>query len=421
MIWSLWNTRWFMPMVAYNDDNYNFLSKNPLFEGFSEYQLQHILPLIEEISFPSNHLIIEENEISDNLYIVKHGKLIVEKWDAEIEVVQKLATLGVNAIVGELSILDDAPRSASVKTLEPTTVLVLAVHKLRDLSKEETTYTKIVDRLSELANEAKILVADSAIYPQLIQNIAKNLGKRLRNTNDSVIESLRKELRHERARAVMGKLIITVIVILSVYIVVLKLLEEMHYKFFNSTIVSAPLIAVFGVIVFFAIKKTGYPLRYYGLTLRGWRASVKEAIPITLVMLILMVGFKWLLIHTTKEYSAHPIFEFKIANHSVSRLTTVLAIGTYLLFVPLQELIVRGALQSSFQELLLSEHKIIMSILLSNLLFSVTHFHISIVVGLSVFLPGLFWGWMYSRHRTLVGVSLSHQIFGIWALSIVGL
>jgi len=103
------------------------------------------------------------------------------------------------------------------------------------------------------------------------------------------------------------------------------------------------------------------------------------------------------------------------------QISTLVFISLYLLFVPLQEFIVRGVLQGSFQEFMQGRYKIFWSIVLSNLLFSITHLHISLLTTFIVFIPGLFWGWLYSRHRTLVGVIASHLIIGIWALCIVGI
>jgi len=37
---------------------------------------------------------------------------------------------------------------------------------------------------------------------------------------------------------------------------------------------------------------------------------------------------------------------------------------------------------------------------------------ISGILGVIVFLPGLFWGWLYSRHNSLLGVSISHLLIG---------
>lgn len=136
---------------------------------------------------------------------------------------------------------------------------------------------------------------------------------------------------------------------------------------------------------------------------------------------MLITLYKWLLTHISPEYIGHPVFEFNVgAKHFSHPYLVMLAmLLDYVLFVPLQELMVRGTLQGPLQELLISPHKVLWAVLVSNLIFSTTHFHISLGIGLVVYLPGLFWGWLYARHRTLVGVTLSHQLLGIWALFVV--
>jgi membrane protease YdiL (CAAX protease family) len=34
--------------------------------------------------------------------------------------------------------------------------------------------------------------------------------------------------------------------------------------------------------------------------------------------------------------------------------------------------------------------------------------------------PGLFWGWMFARQRSIVGVTVSHIVVGLWANFLVG-
>jgi membrane protease YdiL (CAAX protease family) len=56
-----------------------------------------------------------------------------------------------------------------------------------------------------------------------------------------------------------------------------------------------------------------------------------------------------------------------------------------------------------------------LAIVLSNLLFSITHLRISLSLAIFVFFVGCVWGWLYSRHQTIVGISVSHMILGIWS------
>jgi membrane protease YdiL (CAAX protease family) len=123
------------------------------------------------------------------------------------------------------------------------------------------------------------------------------------------------------------------------------------------------------------------------------------------------------------DYAHRPLFEFSfnLTSQTDSFEVKFLVISLYLVCVPIQELVVRGALQSTMQEVLVGRYNTFWAIILSNLLFSDVHTYISIGFGLLVFLPGLFWGWLYSRHRNLIGVSVSHIIVGAWAIFVVGL
>jgi hypothetical protein len=82
-------------------------------------------------------------------------------------------------------------------------------------------------------------------------------------------------------------------------------------------------------------------------------------------------------------------------------------------------MVARSGMQSSFMMFLRSRHKVALSIFMSTLLFSATHLHLSAMFAALAFPVGLFWGWMYSRHRTLVGVTFSHLVIGFWALFVV--
>jgi hypothetical protein len=113
-----------------------------------------------------------------------------------------------------------------------------------------------------------------------------------------------------------------------------------------------------------------------------------------------------------------PLFYLGFSKQSISVL--ILTSLAYAVFSPIQEFIARGGIQSAFQELLISKHKSLIAIVLANLMFSMTHLHISTVIAIVVFVPGLFWGWLYHRHKTLIGVCVSHIIVGLFAIRVVG-
>src|SRR3989339_1988783 len=70
------------------------------------------------VTFPANHVIFKENEFSKDIYIIKKGRVKLFK-----KVGNKNVNLGLvdpGGIIGELSIIDGGPRSATAITTEPT-------------------------------------------------------------------------------------------------------------------------------------------------------------------------------------------------------------------------------------------------------------------------------------------------------------
>ena len=92
-----------------------------------------------------------------------------------------------------------------------------------------------------------------------------------------------------------------------------------------------------------------------------------------------------------------------------------------LLSSPIQELIFRGTLQARLKEFLIGKHHVGLSIFVSNLLFALIHIAVSSVLSVFAFLAGLFWGWLYNKHKTLVGVVISHMMIGGWAFFVLGI
>lgn len=57
----------------------------------------------------------------------------------------------------------------------------------------------------------------------------------------------------------------------------------------------------------------------------------------------------------------------------------------------------------------------------ANIIFSAAHLYVSPGLAVMAFVAGLFWGWLYARQGTLVGVSVSHVLLGFWAFEVVDL
>ena len=97
----------------------------PLFSGLPEGQLALLTRVVGRKAYPRNTTIIAAGDPTDALYIVISGRLKVMMSDDEgREVI--LAILGQGEFFGEMGLIDEAPRSATVIAIEPCELLTIS-------------------------------------------------------------------------------------------------------------------------------------------------------------------------------------------------------------------------------------------------------------------------------------------------------
>ena len=102
----------------------------PLFASFPEDQLGMIATMVTRRSAARANTIMAAGDATDSLYIVLSGRLKVMMSDSDGKEVI-LAILGPGEFFGEMGLIDDEPRSASVVTLEPCELLSIAKRDFR--------------------------------------------------------------------------------------------------------------------------------------------------------------------------------------------------------------------------------------------------------------------------------------------------
>ena len=112
-------------MVAKASVSTLLLRNVPLFSVLPESQLALLTGVVGRRSFPRGATIIAAGDMTDSLYIIISGRLKVMMSDDEgREVI--LAILNPNEFFGEMGLLDDSPRSATVVALEACELLYLS-------------------------------------------------------------------------------------------------------------------------------------------------------------------------------------------------------------------------------------------------------------------------------------------------------
>jgi hypothetical protein len=300
-----------------------------------------------------------------------------------------------------MAIVDRSTRTATVKTVTPACLLVLSTRDLQEL----------VDRDPDLMN----------IY----FTIVRELGLKLRQANRLTVDALEQDLRQEKMRVAMGHFIGLVIVGLTTYSFLLRTTAQLVQRMPSGSFVSLSIAAMFILLFIGIVKTAGLPLKEFGFNLDQWRRSVKDGIIFTLPILGILLLAKWVLILTVPLFANEPLFNFTAAVKSTAPGNKAFSVATvaalYAVSVLIQEILCRGGLQSPMHKFFAGPNSSRNAILFSNLIFTVSHLHMSIMFALMAFLPGLFWGWLYSRTRSLLSPFISHSLIGFWALFVLGI
>lgn len=142
-----------------------FLKEIELFQSLSHEDLAQVAQIAEEVRAEKGEVIIQENDLGDSLYLILDGRVRVHKGN------QTLTILGEKEPIGEMGILDSAPRSASVTALDD----------LRMLKIERDDFHELMsDRLEIAQGVIKVLLT------RLRRLSAKSVGQSVSSTDEVV-------------------------------------------------------------------------------------------------------------------------------------------------------------------------------------------------------------------------------------------
>lgn len=110
----------------------------PIFRDATDQDLERLALHLIERRFPKNAIIVDEGLAGDYMYVIRSGRVKVTKASGDgREKIMNLLSAG--DFFGEMSLLDDEPRSASVTTLEPTLLLALSRRDFMELLNNSST------------------------------------------------------------------------------------------------------------------------------------------------------------------------------------------------------------------------------------------------------------------------------------------
>lgn len=105
------------------DAHLDHLASIPLFSALSRKELQRVARASDEVTVKEGHELIRQGDVGREMFVVVDGTATVTRNG------RKLGTAGPGSAIGELSLLDRGPRTATVTADTECTVLVLGARE----------------------------------------------------------------------------------------------------------------------------------------------------------------------------------------------------------------------------------------------------------------------------------------------------
>jgi CRP/FNR family transcriptional regulator, cyclic AMP receptor protein len=140
-------------------DRIQFLKTVPFFNELSHRQLKTVSDIMFERNFETDELIFTEGQPGAALFLILDGKVAVEMCRENRTTI--LAILEKGAFLGEMALINEAPRSANARSLERTCALALYRNDL-----------------------SRLIQRDPQTACQIYRALASIVGDRLRSTNE---------------------------------------------------------------------------------------------------------------------------------------------------------------------------------------------------------------------------------------------
>jgi CRP-like cAMP-binding protein len=374
-------------------DPAQLLSRSPLLAGLDDAQREAFLQFASFVRIDApGAILVREDEPAEHFYIILDGEAEVLKREPRSEQLVSLATLGPGEHFGETALFQAVKRTATLRSRTPMT---LAMIKTREVRESPNAYPWL---------------------PRFLLALVRGGTRVVDRLTNQTVQGLRAEALGTTRLLTLNRLLTYVIASSSIYAAGVAL----AWQFGDALLVERVGNAIYlllGAALLWLLYERGTPMRRFGLRFSdNVPRELGESLFVIGVAVGLLTGLEWLLISIVPAFDGLPLFAAETAWAFEVALY-------YSILMPLQELFARGLLQTSLDHAFAGHpRRQLMAILLSNAAFAPLHVHVSPYFGAlapMMFVLGLPLGWLYARHRSLLGVAFVHMILGLWALRVL--
>ena len=131
-------------MQLHKDKKVELLSRVPLFSGCSKKELRQIASIADEIDFRPGKMLIRQGAPGREFFVLLEGTVDIVRDG------KKIIELGAGEFFGELALLSNIPRTATVTTTSPVRALVVVDRDFRRLLKDDVNVAvKVLGTMAE--------------------------------------------------------------------------------------------------------------------------------------------------------------------------------------------------------------------------------------------------------------------------------
>jgi CRP/FNR family cyclic AMP-dependent transcriptional regulator len=137
------------------DTKVKALKRAPLFDGLSDKELTEVAMRTEDLDFPAGKVLCQQGRSGSEFYVIMEGEAEVSRDG------QKLATHTPGGFFGEVALVEDVPRTATVTATTPVRCFVLTrgrfLHVLDEFpAVERKVMRALAKRLVSVSNDPNL-------------------------------------------------------------------------------------------------------------------------------------------------------------------------------------------------------------------------------------------------------------------------